>query len=350
MRIFLLLTLFSVSAYSLETMGINYNKSIAKKVKSFHSSIKNKDFKFGIKNKSFSAELRFKNQSYPIKFKYHGDLNKHWRDVVKASYAIKLKNKKAIDGVNEFRLIMADDKYDYWEIFGQQLSKQLGLVSRKISLVNLIINGQSVGQYHFYEDLSPDAIEHNGLRGAFVIRENNVWLSNISRPHSIYQNTFMAKNVTRSDLQFYPGIYRIRPKKNAGQALKRWKKCLELVKNNKSDCFDKEKIYSFLTIVALFGSYHSLLGDNLKWVYRPWSGKFEPVYYDTIPAKLHNDLDGFLGSIGRHNKILKNIISTQDLKNIKSAIRSLSKSVESEFESFRYAEKIKSNYSIIQKW
>lgn len=279
-------------------------------------SLKGRIFRYADELTGYRGAVVFNDKVYPLKFDIHGDLNSHWR-TKRRSFSVSLEKKHSLFGMRNFSLIRYEDKYGHYEIFGQYASKILGLLHRKIIPINLKINYDSAGKYIIYEKIIPDALEHNGLSGSYIVSQNNIWKSAISRRDSIIKVPYINRKVSDDESTLNPVLYKVRPKLNSSHIMKKWKKTLL---NPSFTLIDEDSFYSFLAIVAMTGSMHSTLPDNLRWIYRPWSGKFSPIYYDTIPRRTKN-IKEFKDEISRMNYFLKKILDDVSLSELSSNIK-----------------------------
>lgn len=320
-------------------------------------SLKGRNFRYDDELTKYKGAVVFNDQIYPLKFDIHGDLNSHWR-TKRRSFAVSLDEKYSLFGMRNFSLIRYEDKYGHYEVFGQYASKKLGLLYRKIIPINLKINYDNAGKYILYEKIIPDALEHNGLSGSYIVSQNNVWKSAISRRDSIIKVPYINRKISDGESTLNPVLYKVRPKINSSHVIKKWKKAL---RDPSFALIDKDSFYSFLAIVAMTGSIHSTLPDNLRWIYRPWSGMFSPIYYDTIPRTTKN-IKEFKVEISRMNYFLKKILDDVSLgelsTNIKKKVKTLSSNDFNKWLEFPFYKQLEGvdtkffqmNIKTIEKW
>lgn len=280
------------------------------------SALAGRRFRFSDELIGYKGLIKYKEKVIPLKFKIHGDLDSHWRELNR-SYSVKLQKGFSLMEMREFSIIRFEDKYGNYEVLGQHISKELGLLYRKVIPVDLKVNRNKPAKYLLYEKIIPDALEHNGTTGSFIISFNNAWKTAISKKNSIIKLPYIQKEVSDNKITLSPTNYKIRPKPNSSKIMQIWKKFL----NQPSYVYvNKNDFYKYLTIVALTGSVHSVLPDNLRWNYKPWIGKFSPIYYDTIPRPTKINIEEFIAEICRMNYLLEILLKQVNSKELSIAI------------------------------
>lgn len=342
---FILIYLFFISdCVFAQEINLSVNPKFLVKLDHDIEKLSGRKFRYSDELVNYRGVLSKGEERFEVKFDIHGDLDSHWRESRK-SYKVKLRHGQSMWGMRHFSLIRAEDKNEELEVWAQQASEKLGLVARKIFAIDLKLNGVKQGRYIVYEKIFPDAFEHNGIPDAFLISQNNVWKTSINTKDSLIPNAFMNRNLRDTSISLSPTFYKIRPKHNSSQVKMRWERTLKNIEH-----FDYEAMAKYLTLVALTGSYHSALPDNLRWIYRPWSGRFEPIYYDTIPNKAQNNPLFFIEEVKRLNFLLSKIIDSKPLSFWITNIQKYSDNLSDKMEFIDSKQYLQKNHSIIQKW
>ncbi|MEE2670372.1 MAG: hypothetical protein VYA54_01580 [Bdellovibrionota bacterium] len=314
MKLFFTLYLitYSFGVFS-DSIFLDVNPKYQIKLDQDIKSLNGRTFRYDDELSNYRGIFRAPGLTSKAKIRIHGDLNSHWRSKRK-SYDVKLTGENSYRGMHNFSLIRAEDKYEQMEVWGQKLAEILELPYRRIFLKELVLNQKNNGKYLVYEKLVPDMLEHLGLSGAFILSQNNAWKTSVHQKNSLIPNAFMNKELKDLKISISSTLYKIRPKQQSSQIIKNVEQFLQ---NSESlENLDINGLSSFLSIVAIFGSYHSVLNDNLRWLYRPWTGKFTPIYYDTIPRKIKLNFPDFLKEISRLSFLLKEKIEMIDKKKL----------------------------------
>lgn len=313
----LCLITYSFGVFS-DSIFLDINPKYQVKLEQDIKSIKGRTFRYGDELSNYRGIFRAPGLASKAKIRIHGDLNSHWRSKRK-SYDVKLTGENSYKGMQNFSLIRAEDKYGQLEVWGQKLAEILELPHRRIFQKELVLNQKNYGRYLIYEKLVPDMLEHLGLSGAFILSQNNAWKTSVYQKDSLIPNPFMNKELKDLKISINPTLYKIRPRQQSSQIIENVEQFLQ---NSESlENLDIDGLSSFLSIVVIFGSYHSVLNDNLRWLYRPWTGKFTPIYYDTIPKKIKLNFPGLLKEISRLSFLLKQKIKRLDKKKLLKQIK-----------------------------
>tara|TARA_Y100000768_G_scaffold389031_1_gene390950 strand:+ start:40649 stop:41698 length:1050 start_codon:yes stop_codon:yes gene_type:complete len=305
--ILIFLTFECLGQSGLESVDLSFNALERLKLSKDIADLKQRNFRLDKELKNYHGVITCEKSKFKVIFSIHGDLHKHWRDERK-SFDIKIKSQGTCYGMKNFSLVRADDKHSELEVLGQRLSKRLNLFHRKIKLINLIVNKKKHENYLIYEKITPDALEHNGLSGAFIIGQNNSWKLGLVSSESSISSPFMDKDIKDSINSHKLVFYSARPNLENFNALSQWKFFLN---SFNPEYINLDDFVSYLTIVSITGSYHSVIIDNLRWIYRPWTGKFSPIYYDTIPQLLPKSFENHLNEIKRLNFLASKVLQAQ---------------------------------------
>ncbi len=295
---------------------------------------------------NYRGDLILHNKRYKVQIDIHGDLSPHWRNSTYRSYDIKLNDDETIQGMNQFLLIRADDKDHELEKWAHNLSQKLRLPYLKVQTVKLKVDTHPIKDYILYQKLDKSFLEHNGIAGSFVIKQDNAWKLGIDRKDSKLYNPYISKDIRSQEDQLNPLLYKIYPLNslNLGNEtiLKKFESFLKTPKELDLDVFT-----DYLALVALTGSFHSILHDNLRWIYKPWTGQFYPIFYDVISRPLPQSFSEFSRELSRLNIHIGNIISHFTLKKVSAKTINKIMYISKHFE---INSKVKANLQKIETW
>lgn len=306
----LLLLFLSCERQNLPVVGLKIKPAYERDL---HQWIKNNPgVTFEEAPKEYPGLLRTGTQSIKGKISLRGDLNSHWRGE-KKSFRFISKDGQYIQGLKEVDFLIPQDKYYELELVGYALGKKLGLLTPEWKIVQFALNTHSYGPYLMLERWTPESMELRALPEGEIIRENNAWLDVITlKDASRYKNVFYSRkefNPLSLRVEIYKGTFN---KEISPYALNRFEKMLKDLSNWK-DYIDEEEAVNWTALMLIMGSYHGILGDNIKWYYHPYQMKFRPIPYDFLPRKF-SEHSCPLEDFGRMNVWINTWIKDQDFR------------------------------------
>ncbi len=197
------------------------------------------------------------------------------------------------------------------------ITKQYGILSTELKLVNLIINGQNKGIFQIEEVGTKEHIERSGRLNSVVLRfkaPRNPQLVNSSISLSGRTVTYRtatfdsleSKQIkSNSELSEYEKIAKGRLREYLEGHLKA------------SEVFDPVLMGRYIGIVETLGTYHPVIFHNFLFYYNPSTGYLEPIAHDgsLFQRYNHNNLvtnitDGFVEELLYDEKIFESYIET----------------------------------------
>ena len=240
--------------------------------------------KNGILSKEYRDEVKgfliSENDTNKIQLRLKGDLSDHWSDPLKWSFRIKIKKKRAFQGINTFNFQKPETRGNLNEWFFHKLLECHELISLRYKFVKAYVNDQDLGIYALEEYFDKRLIENNLQRVGVTFRFNTskYWhhkhgtdpnrlfgcpiepfkIGKKEKDNPLYNQFLIAKGMVESWV--------------AGQV------SIEKV-------FDIEKLATYLAIVDLTGHQHASAIDNMKFYYNPVTSLIEPIGYDNSVIK-----------------------------------------------------------------
>ena len=226
-----------------------------------------------------NAKIKFKNEEYNTKIRLKGVYSDHWESSYKWSYRLKIKEGKTLFGNNE--LTMQDpltrDFLLEW-VFMKMLSDE-GIINHRVKLVEVIMNGQSLGLYLFADHFSKYLIEANKRRNAPIISFNkDSFVYNIQQGHEI---DYKFEGIGEYNFLIAPlEIHSINKNNSINLDLAEiGLKKLEAFRSGRiktSEIFDYKAIAKIKAIRILLGSDEFDWRD-IKFYLNPMNQKLEPI-------------------------------------------------------------------------
>ncbi|NEW61019.1 hypothetical protein GSY74_06945 [Sulfurovum sp. bin170] len=209
-------------------------------------------------------------EKYKVKIKLHGTDFPNFIDDKKAfSIKIKSKNRSFYRGMRRFNLLLPDS-YNGISIFSNKIASRLNLLTPQSFPVILKINGVSQGLYFLEEKLGKELLEKNGLSGVDIVKRSDEWNHQSNSNHmTIFQD--LDSNLEINYIS----------KKNIGQK-EQYSKLMRSVQfNDIKHLIDVDTFAKHEALRAIsYDAGHSILGDNIKFLYNTSSGRFS-IYYRT---------------------------------------------------------------------
>ncbi len=238
------------------------------------------------------ATFTYGTNNYKVKVRLRGDVSNHWRET-KKSWRIKFKDNVVFEGMREFNLVIAKERYFEVEPTAYHFAKKLGLFTRKAGLGTLKINNVDMGDYVWFEQMSKETLERERLPEGNVISGSNSWID--------FRPNYSSDLFRYYD---YPSAYKsmLKDRANAGVMFGQWQGLTQLVLNGSDSeietrfpyYIDMDKLATWNAIALMFGADHSLHQTNTNWYFNGATGLFEPIIYDLNLLPIGEYKDGVL--------------------------------------------------------
>ena len=285
--------------------SIKLNHKQLRKLKENEERAKETGFLIKAAKRWSKGELFDQGKAYPVKVRLRGDLPKHWAGP-KKSYRLKFQKDSPWKGYRVIDLILPEDKGDETEVAVYKIARKLDLLAPDAGFTTLAINHVSQGSYLWKQSYASDYFELQRRPESVVFRENNIWWFAVTAKGP-YKDLFKPEN-NDTELHLEPHLYGTvyeGPTYNP-QSFARFSKFLSTLKNQNPELetyLDQDRFYTWLALMASFGSVHAVLPDNVSWYLNTSTGLIEPVIFDVIPKKIYT-----LSEISNKSIIIKKIL------------------------------------------
>jgi len=244
------------------------------------------------------ANLVFNGEQYRSKIKLKGDLKGHFETNNRISLRVNILDNKTILGMSKFSIQKPSERQFPYNHVYQSLIRNLGNLSPVDKYLNIYVNGKNWGIMNAEEHISSDFLEKQKKKDSLVLRFGNEekWkinnredmyrLSDPSIFYNIYnENTSLKNNINRVYLSY-------------------------LLKNdlyNNANLYDHNSISKALISSALWGNFHPLLDNNLRYYFNPYTLKLEIITTDQGGFKKINNSEDI--RFVNASFLIKNLIS-----------------------------------------
>lgn len=270
-------SLWDICKYSL--LGKIYNADVEiitinanfKNANKFFDQLENRETN---NTKSYSkGKLLSKEGIYSIKFRPKGDREIHYRKR-KPSFAIKVRDGKAFNGMKEFSLQHPLIRNYLSEYLWLLMLNENGIITPNYFFVQLIFNGDDLGIYSYEEKPSTFMLERLGLRNSSIIKFDETFGDNLnSNPEIVVINDADA-TIQNQEL----AVSLLRGFINGSSCVK--------------ETFDLEKLAVFFAITDLCQTHHGIDSKSVRFYYNPYSNLLEPIPFDGHASTLNEALHG----------------------------------------------------------
>jgi len=235
------------------------------------------------------ATIRIGQRQVPVKLRLKGDLPDHY-NTDKWSMRIEVKGDDHVLGMRRFSLQHPKVRAFQAEPIFMETLRHSGVLAVRYQFVHVIINGESKGIMALEEHFSKELVEHQARREGVFLRFDesnffdylNVGGNFRSSPYDNYRNshikTFATKKLANS------------PSLSA-----QYQTAVGLMRSFASDqitaseIFDVDSTTSYLAVLELWGSWHGIQWNDIRFYFDPLTMKLEPIGYDANPI-LHSDV------------------------------------------------------------
>jgi hypothetical protein len=236
------------------------------------------------------AQVRTNDRQISVKVRLKGDQPDHF-DSDKWSLRVEVKGDDHILGMRRFSLQHPKVRgYQAEPIFMETL-RHSGVLGVRYQFVHVIINGEDKGIMALEEHFSKELLENQARREGVFVRfdETNFW--DFQRaggawrgsPYDNFResrvNTFRAKKISESPA--------LTAQYQTAVGLLRSFAANEIAA---SEIFDIQATASYLAALELWGAWHGIQWNDMRFYFDPLTMKLEPVGYDAN-LQLHSDIN-----------------------------------------------------------
>lgn len=236
------------------------------------------------------ALIRIGDKQTRVKLRLKGDGLDHI-DSDKWSMRIEVRGNDHVMGMRRFSIQRPAVRSFQAEPIFMETLRHAGVLNVRYKFVNVIINGESKGIMALEEHFSKELLEHQHRREGVILRfdEGNFWdyISEGGRwqegPYNNFRatriNGFREKKISKSPLmsaQYKTAVGLLRAFSNGSLPA--------------SEVFDVETTASYLAVLEIWGGWHSIQWNDIRFYFDPLSMKLEPIGYDAN-LFLRTDID-----------------------------------------------------------
>jgi len=231
-----------------------YQKILEDREKALKISNYDENFQF------VKANLLFDQKIISAKVRLKGHLNDHWRNPIRMSLKIAIKDKNSILGYKEFFIHKPESRqHPYNQVF-LDLQKDIKNISINQNYMRVIVNDVDWGIMNIEEAVNKEFLEKSHLKESLIVEFHDLDLD-ITKAKK-----YLSKSKYR---KFYSYI--------SSEHL-----------SNQTNLYDFDSFSKVLLLSIIWGDNHALQGGNSKYYFNPYSLKVYPIARD----------QGFLNKIG----------------------------------------------------
>lgn len=222
-----------------------------------------------------------------IKIRLKGDWLDHLRGD-KWSFRIKLKGQQSWRGLRTFSLHTPAARYYLHEWLLHQYWQDLGVLTPRYDLIELIINGESRGIYAYEEHFEKQLIEAQQRREGPIVKfqEDGFW-AGIARQFAHHgfvrsSSNYSAENPANAPLVAF-NEEELLADTNQTRLLREALSLLEQYRQgdkSAEELFDLPLLAHYYAGCDLFNAYHGIVWHNQRFYYNPITAKLEPIGFD----------------------------------------------------------------------
>jgi spore coat protein CotH len=256
--------------------------------------------------KWFPATVINEDASDSSRIRIRGDQSVHWFNK-KKSWRISFKKEQLFQRRRSINLIIPNDKMLEVEEAAYRIARRFGLLIPDSGFMWVRQNHVNMGLYLWVEQVDKYLLERLEYPEGEVFGGDDIGFESIV--------SFEGDTGNPANHDFNPAAYKTFIHKKGEIALgaeKHWHDFLGLLASEDPTRIDAEisrflaidKFAAWYSLLLAFGNTHGQSADNLKWVYDPTTGLFEPILYD---VQLYADSPVEVER-GLYNRVVKSIL------------------------------------------
>jgi hypothetical protein len=229
------------------------------------------------------ASIRIGGRTVDVKLRLKGDMLDHVR-TDKWSFRVHTKEDNQIFGLRRFSIQHPITRGFQYEILFQDMLRRLDVLAPAYFFVEVIVNGNNVGIMAVEEHFSKELLERNRRREGVIIRfdESLMWADRVARGKSAVFSRGPFDRVENAPIGAFQET-----KVTASETLsQQYSVAAGLLRGftegqiGANDVFDTELIGRFLAIADLWGAWHAVDWNNLRFYFNPLTVRLEPIGFD----------------------------------------------------------------------
>lgn len=224
------------------------------------------------------ATLKSGADLHEVRIRHRGDNLPHWGHF-KKSYRVRVRKGAAVDGMQEFNLVVAKLPEQHNNLLACELARMLGVIAPRTELAQVWLNGRFHGLYELVEQLGEDTLRAHG-RVPGAIHSGDLVLQDAwtGVPNRVFENASQWELVG-ADPVARPAV---------GAPLAELVRVLnepacEAVLERLERLVDIEAFARLSALEVLTQSHHDDETHNWRLHHDPATGRFEPIVWDLMP-------------------------------------------------------------------
>lgn len=233
------------------------------------------------------AKFIHEGKEYDVRVKLRGLLPNHWMEK-KKSWRVKFPDETLFNGQKRLNLIIPADRDYIKEHLAYYTARKFGLITPESKFVLLKINGRLQGVYFQVEQMGKEFLAHNlqAEDSDLYEGEDKKIVADIFKDLA-YWDKIRSERVSGFDN--YADIYKLLDLLNQSDDETFYSQLPQLV--------DMDKLFSWNANSMLYFDYHQNNYHNVRLLFSPVTGRFEPLVWDCSHPifvshvdKIYNDL------------------------------------------------------------
>ena len=225
-----------------------------------------------------AAGLKTGTEVHEVRIRHRGDNLPHWGHF-KKSYRVRVRKGAAVDGMQEFNLVVAKLPEQHNNLLACELARMLGVMAPRTELAQVWLNGRFHGLYELVEQLGEGTLREHGRvpgpihSGDLVLRD--AWTG---VPNRVFENAAQW-DVVGVDPAVVPAaraplaeLVRVLNEPASEAVYERLERIVDI------DAFARLSALEVLT-----QSHHNDETHNWRLYHDPATGRFEPIVWDLMP-------------------------------------------------------------------
>jgi hypothetical protein len=292
--------------------------------------------------KEVSAKILHAGNVYKAKLRLKGDLSDHWKSRYRFSLKVNLNKNETINGMNSFTIQKPRTRqYPFDQAFQSSLRK-VGNLSAKHHFAKISFNDQNWGKMLVEESMSSEYLEKFNKKESIIFKfSNDLYWKNYKKNNIKNTNAKILKTSAYrlSNSAIFGSIYQ--PKKYL--AVPHFRRIYTYVmearlSKNHAHLYSKKEHLKLLISAFAWNSFHTLMDNNSKYYFNPYTLKLSPISTDQQAfSKFNSNVLDLLNNTKlplNYYQILSDLTKIQFTQTVKASLKNL-KGIEKELNTFQ---------------
>lgn len=236
------------------------------------------------------AQIGIGDKKVKVKVRLKGDRLDHLQDE-KWSLRVEVKGRDQVLGMRRFSIQHPKTRGFQAEPLFMETLQYMGVLAVRYQFVKVVINGDPIGIMAVEEHFSKELLENQARREGIIMRFNeSLFWEHDNLGANFRQSAFNSFRNAKID------AFREKKIRKSPALTAQYQTAVGMLRGftsdhlPASDVFDIDATASYLAVLELWGSWHGIQWNDMRFYVNPLSLKLEPIGYDAN-LKLHSDLD-----------------------------------------------------------